>query len=105
MSGFGFKDAINGALDDLYNADFGDQVTYDGAPMIGFIEYVPEVGAKGSRYAARLQVRRTDVPVPAYRVPVTVNGESWLTGEPEDCTGDEFEWKIPLYRDERPRIK
>ena len=62
-----FKTGIAEGLAVLYSVDYADAITYNGAAIYGFLDRTPFQGANSVSYAARLQVRVSDVPAPAYR--------------------------------------
>lgn len=91
----------------LFASDVAEPITYDGSLIFGHVDYGDgEVRANASK--AILEVRREDVPSPAYRDPVIVDGVTWHVYRDdrngERITGDSISWRIPLTRDERPGV-
>lgn len=95
--------AISHSLGLWFSADYADTVIYNGTQIYGHVEY----GAGGSGANAKhavLEVQVSDVAEPAYRDTVVIGGQTWRVIKPDDSTGDGYVWKIPVVREEKPRM-
>ena len=81
-------------------------VTYNGASISAIVDYkanLDNAGSRGSAMAtAEMSVRASDVAAPAYRDTVVIDSVTWKVLR--ILSGDGDEWKLELYRDERPMI-
>jgi hypothetical protein len=97
----GFAEETARAMAVWFGPGLTDAVTYNGLPLRGHVQYAAEGGRPGGvMLAATLQVRAADVPAPAYRDAVVINGLTWHVQN--GWTGDNLTWTLPLARDERP---
>jgi len=94
-------------LETLFNADeFAKEITYGGATITAIVDYAKSGDdPAASRQSARITVKASDVPIPALRTEVVIDGVTWLTAEPGEAQGDGLAWTIPLTRDERARMR
>lgn len=98
----GFADEAERAMDVWFGPDMAPLVEYNGLGIRAHLEQVedtdPRTGAVSKR--AVLEVRKADVPNPAYRDLVVAAGVSWRVLD--KAGGDEWSWTLNLIREERP---
>ena len=85
--------------------DFGRPVTYNGSDIFALVDYGMNSRAENAR-TARVIVKQSDVPAPAYRDTVVIAGVTWRVFRDPDTevaiNGDGHVWELSLIRDERP---
>ena len=98
----GFADETARAMATWFGADMTDAVTYNGVALRGHADFGSDLDHRTGSVMARatLQVKVADVPAPAYRDRVVVNGQTFHV-QPA-WTGDGLTWTLELGRDERP---
>ncbi|WP_054031018.1 head-tail joining protein [Desulfatitalea tepidiphila] len=100
-------DAKSAALAVWFDTGIAESITYNGSAIPGHISY-SEPGKAAYANHAVLTVRRSDVPAPAYRDTVVIDGATWRVyqddGQAPICGGDELTWDIPIMRGERRAI-
>lgn len=101
------SDQLTSDLSIFYDTDeFAETVTYNGSAIPAIVDYktnLDDAGSRGSAMAiAEISVRASDVAAPAYRDTVVIGSVTWKVRR--TLSGDGKEWKLELYRDERPMI-
>ena len=99
--------AMENDLAVLFNLDeFARTVTYNGSDIPAIVDFGMQAGE--SAKAAVVFVKALDVPAPAYRDMVVIDGSTWRVfrdrNQSAEIEGDGHVWKIPITRDERPVI-
>lgn len=105
LNAMNLSEAKAKALEKWFDPEFADLITYNGADIYGHVSY----GGRNAPTAlhATLTVKVSDVPAPAYRDPVIINGITWRVFQDEGLSiiikGDGLTWDLPLARDEKPK--
>jgi hypothetical protein len=85
--------------------DFARTVTYNGAEISAIVDYGVSPDGENAR-TARLIVKVSDVPDPAYRDTVVIGSATFRVfrdpGKEVAVKGDGHVWELSLVRDERP---
>lgn len=93
------------ALAAWFSPEFSDAITYNGVPIQGHVTY-GGTGALASQ--AVLTVRKSDVPAPAYRDEVVIEGITWRVHQDQNhpviIKGDALTWDIALIKGERKAL-
>ncbi len=100
-------DATAAALSAWFDPGYAESITYNGSAIRAHIAYGESGGASYAHHAT-LTVRRSDVPAPAYRDTVVIDGATWRVfqddGQAPVCGGDALTWDIPIIRGERKAL-
>lgn len=98
----GFADEAERAMDIWFGSDMAESITYNGAGIRGHLEQRSDAdpGTGAVSQTAVLEIRRADVAIPTYRDTIVAAGITWKVRN--IAGGDEWTWKINLYRDENP---
>ena len=95
------------SLEKWFNPAYGaDQITYNGTAIYGHVIY-GGTGKSISRHATII-VMVSDVEDPQHRDTVVIGGTTWRVFRDSGNTaikGDGQTWEIPIYREEKSRIK
>ena len=98
------KEQIENDLDSVFfdTDEFARTVTYDGVDISVIFTHKkdPEKLSDSLREEGELRVKVSDVPTPAYRDPVVIDGNTWRMMEIVE--GGEYTWKLKIAKDERP---
>lgn len=85
--------------------DFGQTITYNGSSIIAIVDYGISPAGENAR-TARIVVKASDVPAPAYRDLAIIGSDTWrVFRDPKQevaVKGDGHVWELTLIRDERP---
>lgn len=85
--------------------DFATTITYNGTDILALVDYGLDSDGDNAR-TARIVVKASDVPAPAYRDTVVISGTTWRVFRDPDkevaVKGDGQVWEMSLIRDERP---
>ena len=101
------RDDINEDLGEHhFNTDeFAQAITYNGASINALVDYGMYDSGENAR-TARIIVKASDVPSPAYRDPVVIGSDTWRVFRDPNrevaVKGDGHVWELALIRDERP---
>ena len=100
------KEQITADMTVFFDTDeFAQTITYNGTDIPALVEYGEDLdmegGATGSLLArAIITLRVADVPAPAYRDEVVIGSMAWRVLTVDG--GDDYTWRLNLFRDERP---
>jgi len=101
------RDDINTDLGEHhFNLDeFARTITYNGSDIPAVVDYGMSPSGENAR-TARITVKVSDVPSPAYRDTVVIGSDTWrVFRDPNQevaVKGDGHVWELSLIRDERP---
>ncbi len=102
-----FENAVTAAMETWFGSDLAETVTYNGADIPGHAGYGENLESLAEsdavRGAARLVVRRQDVPAPAGRDTAVIAGQSWSVVRV--VFGDAWTWTLEIERDVRPTFR